>query len=375
MRILLINETCGIGSHGHICKDIADYYASKGHEIRIAYGRLKKVPDECKKYSIRIGRSLDVYVHAVYTRLTDKHGFASKKATKIFIKWAEEFNPDLVCLHNIHGYYINVEILFQWIRSRPDMEVKWTLHDCWPFTGHCVHYLVPQCNKWKKQCYRCPEKRQYPQSLFIDNSMENYRRKKNIFTGIKKLSIITPSKWLKEQVEQGFLKEYKIEVKNNEIDKSIFKPMPSSLRKKYSIENKFVILGVASRWTERKGLRDFELLSKMLDEDYKIVLIGVNKKQKRMLLKKDIIAIERTDSKRELAGWYNIADLFLNLTHEENFPTVNLEAEACGTPVITYDVGGCRETIRLNDSKCVSKKNIEEIYNLIKEYKKNYSGV
>lgn len=369
MRILLINETCGIGSHGRICKDIADKYSSEGHEVKIAYGRLTQVPADCKKYAIRIGNSINVCTHALYTRLTDRHGFGSKNATKKFIKWAEKFNPDLVWLHNIHGYYINVEILFQWIKSRSDMEVKWTLHDCWPFTGHCVHFLVPHCFKWKKQCYDCPERRHYPQSFFWDNSIQNYRRKRNAFTGVKRLSVITPSKWLKNLVEESFLKEYKVEVQYNEIDRKDFRPVSSDLRKKYRIEKKIVILGVANRWTERKGMKDLVKLSEMLDyKNYKIVLIGVNKRQKMILSSRNIIAIERTENKMELAEWYSAADIFVNPTYEDNFPTVNLEAEACGTPVITYDIGGCRETIKLQNSKCVQRGNIEEIHNWIKRY-------
>lgn len=351
MRILIINSVCGIGSTGRICADLAQQFEKDGHEVKIAYGRSGYVPEKFKKYAVRIGTDFDVKLHALRTRLFDTHGFGSKSATKKFLKWADEFNPDLVWLHNIHGYYINIEMLFDWLKSRPQTQVKWTLHDCWAFTGHCSYFTMANCNKWQTQCSNCPQIKTYPSSLY-DNSKNNFERKKAAFTGVKNMTLITPSKWLADLAKQSFLKEYPVEVIYNTIDKNIFKPTPSDFRKKYNLENKKIILGVASVWEERKGLKDFLKLAQVLDEKYVIVLVGVSDKQIKTL-PKNCIGIKRTSSPQELAQIYTAADVFFNPTYEDNYPTVNLEAQACGCPVITYDTGGCRETIYTANSKII----------------------
>ena len=292
-------------------------------------------------------------MHALRTRLMDAHGFGSKKATKEFLEWAERYNPDLLWLHNIHGYYINIELLFQWIKSRPQMQVKWTLHDCWAFTGHCSYFTMANCEKWITQCEKCPQKRKYPSSIWKDESAENYQRKKAAFTGVANMTLIAPSRWLADLVQHSFLKEYSIEVQYNTIDTGVFRPTPSDFRKKHGLENKKIILGVASVWDERKGLNDFFKLADMLDDSYRIVLVGLNKKQQKQC-KANMLGLERTGSPKELAEIYTAADVLFNPTYEDNYPTVNLEAEACGTRVITYDTGGAAETVRHRQSMVVN---------------------
>ena len=356
MKVLLINAVCGTGSTGRICTDLAQQFEKEGHTVKIAYGRHAYVPKQFQKYAVRIGTDFDVKLHALQTRLFDTHGFGSKHATKKFLQWADQYNPDLVWLHNIHGYYINVEMLFAWLKSHPQTQVKWTLHDCWAFTGHCSHFSFVKCDKWKTHCEKCPQLYRYPAS-FCDNSRQNFDRKKTAFTGVKNMTLITPSKWLADLVKQSFLKEYPVEVVYNTIDKSIFKPTPSDFRQKHGLENKKIILGVASTWDERKGLNDFIKLATMLDDNYAIVLVGLTDKQIKML-PKNCIGIKRTNSPQELAAIYTAADVFFNPTYEDNYPTVNLEAQACGTPVITYDTGGAKETIYSGNSKFISVGNL-----------------
>lgn len=358
-KILLINSVCGIGSTGRICAELADRLEKEGHTVKIAYGRSSFVPENCKKYAVRIGSDFSVKMHALQTRLFDTHGFGSKNATKKFLNWAEEYNPDLVWLHNIHGYYINVEMLFNWLKSRPNMQKKWTLHDCWVFTGHCSYFTIANCNKWQTHCQNCPQLNCYPKSYF-DNSKNNFERKKGAFTGVKNMTLICVSHWLENLVKQSFLKEYPVEVIYNTIDKSIFKPTPSNFRQKYGLENKKIILGVASVWEERKGLNDFLKLAKKLDDNYKIVLVGLTDKQIKTL-PKNCLGIKRTSSPQELAQIYTAADVFFNPTYEDNYPTVNLEAQACGTPVITYDTGGARETIYTENSKVIPTGDWEKL--------------
>ena len=349
----MINSVCGIRSTGRICTDLADVLAENGYDVKIAYGR-ETVPDKYQKYAVRIGTDIDNKIHAIQTRLFDTHGFGSKKATADFLKWADNYDPDILHLHNIHGYYINVEMLFQWIKSRPKMKVIGTLHDCWAFTGHCAYFTAANCDKWKSQCKCCPQLKSYPTCNFSGNVEDNFKRKKTAFTGVKNMTLVTPSKWLAGLVKESFLKDYPVEVINNGIDTSIFKPTPSDFRKRYHIEDKKVLLGVAAVWDERKGLNDFVKLSKMLDDDYKIVLVGLSEKQIKEV-PDNIIKISRTNSAVELAEIYTAADVFLNLTYEDNYPTVNLEAQACGTPVITYDTGGSVESACPNG--IVIKKN------------------
>lgn len=344
MKVLLINAVCGTGSTGKICAAIAQDYEREGHEVKIAYGRDGFVPEQFRKYAVRIGTDMDVRLHGIYTRLTDRHGFGSVASTKEFLKWAEEYNPDVLWLHNIHGYYINIELLFKWIKSRPHMQVKWTLHDCWTFTGHCSHFTFVGCDKWKSACYACPQKREYPASFVSDASRWNYEKKKSLFTGIQDMTIITPSKWLANLVKESFLGEYPVEVVYNTINTDVFKPVSSDFRERYGLDEKKIILGVASTWGVRKGLQDFAKLAEMLDDSYRIVLVGVTAEQAKELPEK-IITIYRTNNQQELAEIYTAADVFLNLTYEDNYPTVNLEAQACGTRVISYDTGGCRETL------------------------------
>ena len=181
MKILFINSVCGIGSTGKICAELAEKYEKEGHEVKIAYGRQEFVPDKYRKYAVRIGNDMSVKFHALKNRITDKHGLYSRKATREFLKWAEEYSPDLLWLHNIHGYYINYEMLFDWIKTRPQMQIKWTLHDCWSFTGHCSHFTVANCYKWKTQCEKCTQTKKYPTCYIFDNSKQNYLRKKSRF--------------------------------------------------------------------------------------------------------------------------------------------------------------------------------------------------
>ena len=363
MKVLLINAVCGIKSTGRICTDIADEFVSKGDEVKIAYGR-DVVPEKYKKYAIRLGSKIDVILHAFLSRIFDCSGLLSKTATRKFLRKVEKYAPDLIWLHNIHGYYINYELLFSWIKKHPKIEVKWTLHDCWAFTGHCTHFSAVNCQKWKKGCEHCPQKKRYPSSFLFDNSRKNYERKKKAFCGVKKMVLITPSRWLADLVAKSFLKEYPIEVHHNTINKNIFRPIPSDIKKKYGVEDKKIILGVASGFDERKGFNDFIELSGMIDEKAIIILVGVSDKQIKVL-PDNIIGLKQTNNMEELAKLYTAADVFVNTTYEDNYPTVNLEAQACGTRVITYDTGGCRETIYSENSIIVNTGDIKAIRDTI----------
>ena len=340
----MINEVCGTGSTGKICTKIAEEYEKNGYECKIAYGRHGDVPEQYKKYAVRIGNDFSVKFHALSTRIFDNHGFCSYFVTKKFLRWADDYNPDIVWLHNLHGYYINIELLFKWIKSRPNMKIKWTLHDCWAFTGHCSHFTVAKCYKWKKQCANCPQKNEYPKSLLFDNSYYNYKRKMIAFTGVKGMTIIAPSKWLANLVKKSFLRKYPIEVHYNKIDTDVFKPTQSDFRERYRLTDKVIVLGVSNVWNERKGYFDFIKLSKILNNKYRIVMVGLNEEQLKEI-PKNIIGISRTKDQKELAEIYTAADVFLNLTYEDNYPTVNLESQACGTPVITYRTGGSPESV------------------------------
>lgn len=342
MKVLLINSVCGIRSTGRICTDLAEVLEQHGHECKIAYGR-ETVPEKYKKYAVRIGADMDVKIHALQSRIFDNTGFGSRKATEKFIEWVKEYNPDVIHLHNIHGYYINIEVLFNYL-AEANKPVVWTLHDCWSFTGHCAHYSYVKCDKWKNGCNNCPQKKEYPSSFIFDSSKKNWERKKALFTSVKKMTLVTPSQWLANQVEQSFLNKCPVKVIPNGIDLNVFKPTPSDFRKKNNLENRRLILGVASAWGPRKGLNDFVELSKELDDSYKIILVGLTEKQKKDMTK-NILGITRTNNVSELAEIYTAADVLFNPTYEDTYPTVNLEAQACGTPVVTYRTGGSVESV------------------------------
>lgn len=344
MKVLQINSVCGVGSTGRIATDIHKLLIEQRHESYIAYGR--ELASNCNN-TMKIGNKLDNYKHVAMTRILDKHGFGSKKATYEFVKNVKLLNPDIIHLHNIHGYYINIEILFDYLKEI-NKPVIWTLHDCWSFTGHCAYFDYVQCEKWKTGCNKCPERRNYPASILLDNSTYNYNNKKDIFNGVKDMTIVTPSIWLSKLVKDSFLKDYSVEVINNGVDMKIFKPTPSNFKKKFNIEDKFIILGVASVWSRRKGLDDFIKLSEIIDNNFVIVLVGLNSTQLKKIPQK-IIGISKTNNTKELAEIYSTADIFFNPTYEDNYPTTNIESLACGTPVITYDSGG--------SSECINDKN------------------
>lgn len=344
MKVLLINSVCGIRSTGRICTDIAEMLEKQGHECKIAYGR-ETVPQKYQKFAVKIGNEINVKIHALQSRFFDNSGFGSKITTLKFIEWVKEYDPDVIHLHNLHGYYLNIEILFSYLKTC-GKKIIWTLHDCWSFTGHCAYFDFVDCKKWRKGCFDCPEKKAYPSSLILDRSNKNFFKKKNIFTNIPNMTVVTPSNWLKGLVKQSFLQDYPIKVINNGVDTSIFKATKTKILEKYGLVNKRIILGVASVWDRRKGLDYFIQLSKFLDDTFAIVVIGLNEAQIKEL-PNNILGIKRTESETELAQWYSAADIYINPTLEDNYPTTNLEAISCGTPVITFNTGGSGESATL----------------------------
>ncbi len=362
MKIFQINSTCGFGSTGRIAVDILKELEKNGGEGIIAYGR-NSAPENVNSY--RIGSDLDVKIHGVLSRITDRQGFYSSSATKKLIEKIKDYNPDIIHLHNIHGYYLNVAILFDFLKEY-NKPIVWTLHDCWAFTGHCAYFSFNGCEKWKTECNTCPLKKDYPTSLVMDNSKKNYQQKKELFTKPQNITFVTPSNWLKDLTEKSFLGKYPVKVINNGIDLTKFKPTESDFREKNNLQDKFMILGVASVWEERKGLKDFIKLNEMLSENEKIVLVGLDDNQ-LATLPEDIIGIKRTSSIEELAEIYSAADVFVNPTYEDNYPTTNLEAISCGTPVVTYITGGSPESVFEGNGFSVPQGDVKGIYDAIKK--------
>lgn len=358
------------GSTGTIMLNLHKELLSQGVDSYVFWGRRHKTLSdrECC-----IASPAGVALHGGRVRLTDRMGFYSRRDTARLLRRLDEIDPDIVHLHNIHGYYINVEMLFCWLKSHK-CKVRWTLHDCWPFTGHCAYFTYVGCNQWRTECgkrQKCPQLDTYPSTLNTSNCVKNYRDKKRIFTSIptERMTLITPSKWLKDLVEKSFLGAYPVEVIHNTVDTTVFNPSPSDFRSKYGIEGRFMILGVASPWTERKGLSQFIRLWEEIDsKSFAVVIVGLSKKQIEAL-PDGLLGLPRTSSAEELAKIYSAADVFFNPTLEDNFPTVNLEAEACGVPVVTYDTGGCSETIVLERSVVVNgfDEAVEAIQNLMLE--------
>ena len=309
MKVLQINAVCGIGSTGRICTDIHDMLNRHGDSCVIAFAHAEPYRIDAKD-TFRINDKRGYYVHNALARITDRAGFFSKTATKKLIDFIKSYQPDLIHLHNLHGFYLNIDILFKYLATA-GIPVVWTLHDCWAFTGHCSHYSYQGCDKWLYGCNHCPQKREYPQSLIIDNSRRNYLDKKCLFTSIHNLVITTPSSWLAEEVRKSYLGKYPVIPIYNGIDLDIFKYHKSDILQQLGIVSyKTVLLAVANEWNEKKGLSDLIELDYRIDHSsQQLIIVGLSQKLLRKL-PSSIIGIKRTNSLDELVQLYSAADIF-----------------------------------------------------------------
>lgn len=362
MRVFQINGDV-VGSTGKIMTGIAECAREYGHEVACSVpvtptNRGRYLGENIHKIGTYYGRFLNVLL----ARLTGFEGCFSVFATRKLIKEVKRFDPDVLHLHNIHNSYLNIPMLFLYIK-RHNIRVVWTLHDCWAFTGHCVHFDYIGCEKWKTGCRNCPQYQSYPKT-YRDNSKVMYTLKKKWFQGIRDLTIVTPSNWLAGLVKQSFLHEYPVHVIPNGIDLSIFQPRESDFRRRIHCEDKKIVLGVSFVWIQKKGLDVFIELAKRLGEQYQIVLVGTDGQVEKQL-PDNIIAIRRTQNQQELAEIYTAADVFVNPSVEETMGLVTVEALACGTPVVVVNKTAVPEVVDENCGIVVEAGDIEALIKAI----------
>lgn len=367
MKILQINVVYNSGSTGRIVANISDTSQKHGIESFVAFGRgnTSNLPLAVKKF----GNHFELLLHILKTRLFDMHGFGSSLTTRKLLLYISTLRPDIIHLHNVHGYYLNINILFNYFKENKT-PIVWTMHDCWPLTGHCVHFERIDCQKWKSGCFKCPITKSYPKSWYWDNSKINFRKKKGLFSYLPNLTLVPVSDWLNSVVSESFLKSNDSKVIHNGVDLNIFRVIPSvnTYWFKYlniPIKSK-IILAVTNVWTVEKGFNDVLSLYKLLPKDYVIVIVGVTNLQKKEL-PMGLHGIRRTENTLKLVELYNIASVYINPTYEDNFPTTNIEALACGTPVVTYNTGGSPEAIDDETGYVVKKGDINELVSVVKE--------
>ena len=363
--LLQINTVVNSGSTGRLAEELGQYVIENGWKSFIAFARNE---NESSSVKIKIGNIFDIYWHGLLSRLFDKHGLGSKIATRKFIKQIEKIKPTIIHLHNIHGYYINYKILFSYLANN-NIPVIWTMHDCWSFTGHCTYFTCVECDKWKKLCFKCPQKKKYPASIIFDRSEKNYKEKKYYFLLIKnKLTLISVSDWLCNVCSQSFFKSIAIYRIYNAVDTRVFKPIGEEERnriiEKYKIAGSFLIIGVANVWDERKGMDDFIKLRSLLPDKYSILLVGLSENQINNL-PYGITGITRTENISELAGLYSSANVFFNPSVEETFGLTSIEAVSTGTPVIVYNSSASPEIITQEIGFVVNIRNFSEIIETI----------
>ena len=347
-KLLQINITANWGSTGKIAETIGSVARKQGWESYIAFGGSCNTS---QSHLIRVGGKYNRYIHYAEQRIRDNEGLCSRFATKTLIEQIRQLKPDVIQLHNIHDHYFNYRLLFEYL-NQTDIKVVWTFHDCWAFTGHCFHFVTARCEKWKTGCFDCPLKNAYPKTCF-DNSKRNYELKKRLFVSNKNLTIVPCSDWMANFVRESFLKDKRMEVIKNGVDLNVFRPM---VRK--NIEGRFSILAVSNVWNKDKGLYDIFSLRKLLSEKYVITIVGLSANQ-RETLPAGINGIVRTQNVNELVQLYSDANVLINPTYADTFPTVNLEALACGTPIITYRTGGSPEAIDENTGVVVEQGDVD----------------
>ena len=355
MRIVQINVNCGSGSTGKIALSISQMLNERKIENYVLYSAGTSDAPNAIRYTNRA----EVKIQALFSRIAGNYGFDAEPATKRLIAYLQRIQPDIVHLHNLHSHDCNLTLLLNYLREKR-IRVIWTFHDCWAFTGYCPYFDLAHCDLWKTGCHHCPQYKSF--SWFFDKSQWLYNHKKEAMQGLD-LTIVTPSQWLADLVKQSFLKDYPVKVINNGIDLNVFKPTKSDFRHKHGLDGKYVVLGVAFGWGKRKGLDVFIELAKRLDDRYRIVLVGTDNEVDKQL-PKNILSIHRTENQQQLAEIYTAADVFANPTREENYPTVNMEAIACGTPVVTFKTGGSPEML---DETCGIAVNCDDVDALAKE--------
>ena len=360
-KLLQINVCLNL-STGKIAQQIGELAIAKGWESWIAYsGREKEIPS--KSHLIRVGSFIDSCIHYAENRIFDNEGLSSRRETKKLLKRIEEIKPDVVHLHNIHDHFLNYRLLFEYL-NQTDIQVVWTFHDCWAMTGHCMHFVTKNCDRWKTGCHDCLMKGEYPKSL-VDRSRKNWELKKSLFAGCKNLSVVACSDWIADFARESFLKDKRILTIHNGVDLSILKSQSKTESKR------FKIIAVSSPWYPAKGELDiYKLRSILSDEDFEIIMVGLSANQMKKL-PAGIRGIQRTHNVNELAKLYSDSDVLINPTYADTFPTVNLEALACGTPVITYRTGGSPEAVDEKTGIVVKQGDIDALADAIRRMKEH----
>ena len=362
-KILYISGAVNFGAPGRIVEQVGLLAQKYGYQVFVAHSTRNENPTLLPHFAVTT--KIDEFMHALGAKLLDKHGLLSTHKTNALVERIKAFNPDIIHLHNIHGYFCNFKVLFEYLDT-VEIPVVWTMHDCWPFTGRCFHFEGIGCDKWKTGCFDCNAESGYTVSPFFDRSQQLYELKKRLFPSVKNLTMVPVSEWQASFLKYSFLKNCHIEVIHNGVDLKKFMPVNGCrLREKYGIKEKFVILGVAAPWNKRKGLDDFLKLSRSMPSDkYSIVLVGLKKSQLKKI-PQNVVGVTRTESQQELAEFYSMADVFCNLTYLDTFPTVNLEALACGTPVITYRTGGSPEAVDERTGIVIEQGNVDALIGAI----------
>ncbi len=346
MRLLQINPVVRENtSTGKIMRELGELAQAAGWESYIAYSQARDGVPPHSSQLVPVGNRLDLLVHWLATRLFDAHGLASKRATRQLIRRIREIDPDVVHIHNVHGYFLNYPLLLSYLAER-GKPVVWTVHDCWLFTGHCYHYVAAGCDRWQSGCYDCPQKRAFPTSWLLDRSRRNYAAKQKALTGLPDLTLVTVSDWMRREVAKSFLKDVPCRVIHNGIDLDTFQPMPDpQVQERFGIPATHYVLAVASIWLPEKGIADLVRLAGLLAPDEGLVLVGRIGEEQKSTFPAGVTFIPRTENAAALAALYSGALALVNPTWQDNYPTVNLEAIACGTPVITYRTGGSVESV------------------------------
>ncbi|MCR4859755.1 MAG: glycosyltransferase [Bacteroidales bacterium] len=353
-------------STGKIMRELGELAQAAGWESFIAYSRARDGVPQHSSRLVPVGNRLDLLLHWLATRLFDAHGLASRRPTRQLIRQIQNIDPDIVHIHNVHGYFLNYPLLCRFLAER-GKPVIWTVHDCWLFTGHCYHYSAAGCDRWQSGCHHCPQKKAFPKSWLRDASRQNYRTKSETIGQMENLTLVTVSDWMRREIGKSFLKGKPCRVIHNGIDLDVFRPRPGTdVRDRYGIPEGPFALAVASIWLPEKGLPDLIRLASMPDMDIRLVLVGRLTAEQKAMLPPRVISLPRTSDAKALAELYSEASVLVNPTWQDNYPTVNLEAIACGTPVITYCTGGSIESISRETGFVVQQGDIASLSSCIR---------